>query len=333
MSKLLFLVFIIFVIAIIIVVVSLWAYNKRLDKVTSGEIRDTHNKLPEPGTTAGVTYRTVLIILTIIAVLSISSLIGQISSLSSNVTSLQSKLHDINMDLLELQRKVEENGKLTTNLSYEITGADLEKKTATLKFSVDLKQYSDDTKVKIALGDLEFPLTRENVGTYSGQVTADLFQTYDQLKICITEGTTTKVEISDFYQTLFMNVLPLGGLDCNINSKDVGKKTKCNGWYRLVIYNPEKLQKVNVTYLVDGKVYKTFDATTMAKDYAQIELDKDLTIEKDLSLLVETITTDGYKIEKKTILVYRTPIDPGTDEYERIYDNAGNLVWENEKYN
>lgn len=333
MSGILIFVLILIFIAGIIVVVNLIAYNKRLDKVTSGEVRDTHSNLPEPGTTAGITYKTVLIALTIIAVLSISSLIGQMNSMSRNVSSLQSKLHEINMELLELQSKVEENGKLTTDLSWEITGQDMEKKTVDLNFTVGLKQYSAETKVKMLLGDHEFPLTMVKAGTFSGQMTTGLFQNYDQLKICITEGTITTVETTDFDQSLFMDVLPFGGLDCNFTSKDIGKKTKCNGWYRLVIYNPEKLQKVTATYLVDGKEYKSFDATDMAKEYTQINLDKDITIEKDLSLLVETISTDGYKIEKKYILVYRTPAGSDAQEYEKVYDEAGNLVWENEKYN
>ena len=333
MSKILFMVIILIVIAVIIVVVSLLAYNKRLDKVTSGEIRDTHSKLPEPGTTAGVTYKTVLICLTIIAVLSISTMIGQINSMSSNLSSMQTKLHEINMDLLEMQRKVEENGRLTTDLSWEVTGEDLEKKTVDLKFTVGLKQYSDDTKVKMVLGDHEFALTKETAGTFSGQLTTDLFQSYDQLKVCITEGAITKVETTDFYQDLFYDILPFGGIECNFNSKDFGNKTKCSGWYRLVVYNPDKLQKVTVTCLVDGKEHKTFDATKMAKESTQIDLDKDLTIEKDLSLIVETLSTDGYKIEKKYVLVYRTPAGSDVEEYERVYDEAGNLVWENEKYN
>ena len=333
MSKILFMVIILIVIAIIIVIVSLLAYNKRLDKVTSGEIRDTHSKLPEPGTTAGVTYKTVLICLTIIAVLSISTMIGQINSMSSNLSSMQTKLHEINMDLLEMQRKVEENGRLTTDLSWEVTGENPEKKTVDLKFTVGLKQYSDDTKVKMVLGDHEFALTKETAGTFCGQLTTELFQSYDQLKVCITEGAITKVETTDFYQNLFYEVLPFGGLECNFNSKDFGNKTKCSGWYRLVVYNPDKLQKVTVTCLVDGKEYKTFDATKMAKEYTQIDLDKDLSIEKDLSLLVETISTNGYKIEKKYVLVYRTPAGSDAEEYEKVYDEAGNLVWQNEKYN
>ena len=333
MSKIFILLLVIFVIAFIIVVAGLLAYNKRLEKVTRGELRDTHSRIPEPGTTAGVTYKTVLIALTIISVLSISTLIGQISSMSNNVSNLQSNLHNINMDLLELRQKVEDNGRLTTNLEWTVTGQDMAKKTVDLKFTVDLKQYSDDTKVMMVLGDQEFPLTREKAGTFSGQITSDLFQNYDQLKTCITEGSITKVETTDFDQNLFYDVLPFGGLECNFTSKDFGKKTKCNGWYKLVVYNPEKLQKVTVTYLVDGKEYKTFDATKMAKEYTQIDLDKDITIEKDLSLLVETISTDGYRIEKKYVLVYRTPAGSDAEEYEKIYDEAGNLVWENEKYN
>ncbi|MBR6476934.1 MAG: hypothetical protein IKS85_00665 [Lachnospiraceae bacterium] len=331
-SRIFFFVIIMIVLAIIIVVISFLAYNKRLEKISNGELRDTHSKLPEPGPTAGVTYKTVLICLTIIAVLSISTMIGQINSMSSNLSSMQSKLYNIDMELLELQRKVEENGRLTTDFYWEITDQNMEKKTATLKFSIGLKEYSEDTIVTLALKDQDVMLPRTAPGTFSGQITTNLFENYDQLKVCITDGGITKVETIDFYEYLFWNVLPMGSLECNLNSKDSSGKTKTSGWYRLHYESPDKIQSVTVRYLVDGKEVKTLDATTQAKNYEQINLDEEYTFERDLSLLVETLTTDGYRIVEKSYLSSRTSADFEDDDYERIYDGNGNLVWENEKY-
>ncbi|MBQ9490262.1 MAG: hypothetical protein IKO03_10060 [Lachnospiraceae bacterium] len=326
-------VIILLILAVIIILVGVLAYNKRLDKITRGEAHDTHTRIPEPGTTAGVTYKTVLIALMIIAVLSISSLLGHISAMKNQITSLQSQVHTMSMDVIELKNDLAQSDSLVTDLAWEITGQDMEKKTADLKFTLGLKQYSDDTKVTIALKNHEIPLTKTAPGTFSGQLTTNIFESYEQLKICITEGTITTVETSDFYQYLFWDLLPVNMLECNLDSKDLREKTKCNGWYRLIYDHPEMLQKVTITYLVDGEEYKTFDATSMAKEGAQIDLDKDVIIKKDLVLVVETLSTDGYKIVKKNPLVYRTPSDYLEDGYERIYDAAGNLVWENEKYN
>lgn len=333
MSGITIFIIIMFIIAIIVVISGSLAYNKRLEKVTSGELRDTHSRIPEPGTTAGITYKTVLIALAIITVMSVSSVIGLMHSLNNNVNSLKSQLHNVDMDLMELQRRVEEGDRLVYNLNWEITGQDLEKQTTDLKFSLDLKQYSNDTKVTLVLGDYEISLAETAPGTFSGQVTASLFERYEQIKACIKEGNVTKVETMDFYQDLFGDVLPIAQLDCSLTTKDSFKTTKCSGWFRLSYDLPEKIEKVTVTYFVDGKEYKTIDATTEAKECKQIDLDKNVTIERDLTILVETLSTGGYKTAKKSVLVYRTNSNYVEDDYERIYDASGNLVWENEKYN
>lgn len=333
MSKIFFSVIIMFIVAIIIVVASLIAYNKRLEKVASGELRDTHSKIPEPGMTAGITYKTVLIALVIISVLSISSTAGVIRTLSSNVTNLQSKLHTISMDVMKLQDEVSRINSLLTDFSWELTGHDMVKKTATIKFSLGLKEYSKNTKVAIALKSFDADLTMTGHGTFTGEITTNLFEFYDQLKICITEGEVTKVESVDFYEYLFWDVLPMHGLECEFASKDAPGSAKCSGWYRLAFNNTEKIKKVNVRYVVDGKEVKSFDATAQAKENVQITLDKEYTYESAVSLIIETDTVDGYRIETRTIIAYRAPIANEDDDYERIYDEAGNLVWENEKYN
>ena len=62
------------VIAILIIVISIIVYNKRLDKITKGEIHDTHNPVPEPKTTANVLYKTILIVITAVSFISISTM-------------------------------------------------------------------------------------------------------------------------------------------------------------------------------------------------------------------------------------------------------------------
>ncbi|MBP5281549.1 MAG: hypothetical protein J6Z22_03525 [Lachnospiraceae bacterium] len=333
MASIFYYLIIMFVIAIIIVIASLIAYNKRLDKVAKGEARDTHSKIPEPGTTAGITYKTVLICLAIITVLSVSSVIGLVRSLNSNVSNLQSQLRDISMDISQLRYDLKQSSALVSDFSYEITGKDLEKKTATLKFYLGLKEYTEDTRVTLGLKNREVVLTMDTPGTFSGEITTDLFEAYDQLKVCVTEGNITKAENMDFYEYLFWDVLPMHHLECNFEAKESLGKTKCSGWYRLAFDAPEKIQKVTVKYLVDGKEVKSIDATKQAKDNTQIDLDDDFEIKSDLSLLIETETPEGYKIVHKMVIVYQASPDNEPEDYERIYDAGGNLVWANEKYN
>ena len=56
-------------VAALTVLFSIVIYNRRLDRVTRGEERDTHSAIPEPRTTAGVIYRIVLMVLAVITLL------------------------------------------------------------------------------------------------------------------------------------------------------------------------------------------------------------------------------------------------------------------------
>jgi len=82
-------------IAAVIIVVSIVAYNKRLDKVTRGEVHDTHSAIPEPRSTAGVIYKTVLIILAILIYIGLSTASGIISGLENRVSSLDSSVQGL----------------------------------------------------------------------------------------------------------------------------------------------------------------------------------------------------------------------------------------------
>ncbi|MCR5458511.1 MAG: hypothetical protein K6F51_01310 [Acetatifactor sp.] len=332
MSKIAFSLIFMFIIAIIIILLSIYAYNKRLDKIAKGELRDAHSNVPEPAATAGVTYKAVLIALSIVAILSISRANGMIDSLNNTINNMKGTQHEMNMEILELQRQVAQSEKLVSNLSWQISGQDMEKKTVDLFFSVDLKQYSDLTRVTLALKDKEILLTKSTPGTFTGTLTTDLFASYDELKVCITEGNLTKVESEEFSHYLFWDVLPLPSLACSGESKDSFGKIKYNGWFSFQYQAPDKLEKVTVTYVADGKDVKTFDATSEAKTGARIDLDKDITVEKNLAIRTTVITTYGYRIETQNVITYKAEPDCMGEDYERIYDANGNLVWNNEKY-
>ena len=325
-----FFIIIILIIAAIIIFVSFCLYNKRLQKIADGELRDTHTRIPEPGTTAGITYRTVLIGLAIIAILGISSINGLIRSLNNNMNDLSSKQYELSLKLTEMQNQMEQRDRMVSDFTWEITDKDVNLKTAGVTFWVDLKQYSDNTAVTLALKEREIPLTKTGPGTFSGTATLDIFEGYDIVKICIRENDVTRVENMDFYQSLFLELFPMPRLECSFSVKEANGKMKCNGSYKFSFDNRDQIKKVKVTLLGDGKEIQTFDATDMAKDDTRIELEKNTTVEKDLVLQLEVITNDDYKLVQRQVLVYST--SAGSDEdYERIYDRDGNQIWENEK--
>ncbi len=321
-----------FAIGVAIILVSVHAYNKHLDKVAKGEISDAHTRLPEPRATAGITYLIIITVLSVFTVTGISAANGRIQSINNSINELKRELSSVNRELLNLQAQAEKSNKLVSDYFWEIVDQDLTDKTATLKFSVGLKQYSDDTTVSLSLGNQTIPLKRTASGSFSGQLTTGLFDFYELLTVQITEGTLTTIETEDFYQNLFWDLLPMPHQECTLTAKYAWGKQTCSGSYRLACNSPEKIKQVTLTYFSGGKELDSFDATKEAKENLPITVKKTLPTNGDLAIRALILTTDGYQIDQMIYLVIPSSPDFHEDSYERIYDAGGNLVWENEKY-
>ena len=64
----------------------------------------------------------------------------------------------------------------------------------------------------------------------------------------------------------------------------------------------------------------------------EIELEKGLALEKDLTLRVELVSKNGFKTVQQTVIIYATEFDFENAEYFKVYDTNGQLVWESDQY-
>ncbi|MBR4607275.1 MAG: hypothetical protein IKO41_13760 [Lachnospiraceae bacterium] len=328
MSNLAGFIFILFLIAAVIIIVGVLAYNKRLDRITKGEVHDTHTRIPEPGTTAGITYKIVLMVLAVFAVLSISTANGLISSLNSSINNLKSEQNMLNREITQLRYQLEQNDRIASTTYWNIPEQNLETQTVKVQFTAELKQYSDNTSLALSHGNTEIPLKKTAPGVFSGDFTANLFEDFADMKLCITENGVTKIETTDFPQYLFWDILPMPSLQCTFDSSvTLDKKLKYSGSYMLMTSAQDQIEKATVTYMTDGKDLKTLDITKEAKALEQITLEKGLDLEKDLTFRIELTTKDGYKVVEQTTVIYETSYD-SDDEYLRIFDKDGKLIWE-----
>ena len=108
MSSLIIYIIIVLVLAAVIVALSVYAYNRRLDRITRGEERDTHSAVPEPRTTVSVLYRPILMAVVIVSLLTVSALNGRISTLQSSLNELRSNQNSMNWDLESIRQQLEE---------------------------------------------------------------------------------------------------------------------------------------------------------------------------------------------------------------------------------
>ncbi|MBR4743264.1 MAG: hypothetical protein IK082_03605 [Oscillospiraceae bacterium] len=311
-----------------IAVVCVAAYNRRMDRITSGELRDTHNSIPEPKTTVGVLYRVVLMAVVVLALFSISAANGRLSSLQDKVNQLQSDQSRLVDEIYDLQQKLEQDRFLVANSWWGYEGVDFDARTVEVAYTVALKQYSEDTTVTLDVNGKAVPLEAGTSGSFTGRFTAGLFEDLSQAMLHVVENGTTKGESADLPEYVFWDFLPMPSLSSEFESGMPLGKMKYSGSYAVLTDQPEEIEAAAVTYLSGGRELKTLDITEAVRNRETITLEKGLDLEKDLTFRIELVTKTGFRIVQQTVMIYESSVDIESQEYLRILDGDGSIVWE-----
>ena len=324
--------------AILIITVSIIIYNRRLDKVTRGELHDTHNPLPEPKTTAGVLYRTILIVIVSISLISIGTMSGLVVSLQNSVRDLQTSNTDISNELYSLRTMLDEQAKLISDYNWDFENIDYDSLEADIIVKAHLKEFADDTEVTLSINGNSIPMEKDAVelGTYCGRFHVSLFDELMNGAVLIkTAGVFTSENI-DIAESLTWDFFPFPGISTRFTSERTANgKLKYDGAYTVMFDNDEYhnikktgISKVMVTYMTSGRELKTIDITQQALNREEIVLESGLEIDKDLTFRFEITTDSGYKLIQNSVMIHDMAIDPDSIEGARIEDTNGNVVWQ-----
>ena len=313
-----------------IVAACIVAYNRRLDRITSGEIRDTHSAIPEPRTTAGVLYRIILMAAVVLALFSISAANGKLTTLQSRVNQLQSEQSQLVSEIEELQTQLEQSAYSVANSWWEYENVDLDAGTLEVVYTAQLKQYAEDTAVTLEFNGKSLPLEQETPGSFTGRFSIGLFEEFGHPFLCITENGVTKGESADFPECVFWEFLPMPSYSCKFESGISLGKMKYSGTYTVITDHPEEICFAEITYLTGDRELKTMDITDKVVNLEMITLEKGLDLEKDLTFRLELVTKDGFRIVDQSVMIYETSADVESREYLRILDREGNTVWEDD---
>lgn len=328
MAQLSILLFILIALAAAIILFCVTAYNRRLDKITSGQLHDTHSSIPEPSTTVNIIYKSLLIVFVIIALFSASASSGLLLSIQQNLSDLQSSQYQMTQEIRELQDQLERSNKLVSSFEYELTDPDYEKKTAEAKYTLRLRKYSADTVVTLMINGQEIPLSQDQAGTFSGHFTAHFFDDYANPMILVTENGITESEKADFPEYVFWNFLPMPSFNCQFTSNTFFGRMKAKGSYTLVIDSPNEIASASITYLTGGRELKTLDITRQVLGQEEIPLEEGLALEKDLTFRTEITTQSGLRIVEQSAMIYEAPTHLDEVNFLRILDQDGNIIWE-----
>ncbi|MBR2520893.1 MAG: hypothetical protein IKE62_01755 [Oscillospiraceae bacterium] len=329
MSGLAFYIIIVFIAAAVTILVGVLAYNKRLDKIARGEARDTHSAIPEPRTTVGVAYRTVLMVLVVIMQLTVSSLSGKISSMQNTINDLTSRQNSLNFDLQNMVNNLEEQQKLVQSCSVDVVSADNGNRTAVVRCSVSLKRYSEGTGAVLVLGDREVVLTREAGGVFAAEFTVGWFEQFNEPKLVVTEdGVSVAEDLDDMPQFILWDIVPMPYMSSSFTSgKRFGKLTY-EGSFAIGTDRPQDVESVSLSYLTGGRVLKTMDVTQETMDGTTITLEQGLKLESDLTLRVELVSKTGLVIIDQYTVIYDSASFFGDMNYTTITDLDGTVLWD-----
>ena len=329
MSSLAIYVIVLFVVAVIVVFVSIFAYNKRLDKVTSGEIRDTHSSIPEPGTTVGTIYKIILMVLIVIMFFAVSTINGKLTAVQNDIDQMQLDISSLSTRVYDLEQKLTEGQKHTAYTGWEILEPDYTNRTAEVEFYASLKEYAENAEVILNLNGKEVSLTQDGDGVFRGRFTANFFEEYAHPLLCINEGGRIITEEVDFPQYIFWDFIPIPNLECKFDSDvSVSGKLKYEGWYRVILDYPDEVESVEVAYLTSGKEIKRMDITKEVRNYTEITLEEGMDLDKDLTLQIELVTKNGFRVVDRMVVIYDTSWEYEEMDSLKILDLEGNTVWE-----
>ncbi len=329
MASLAVYVIILFVAAVIVVFVSIFAYNKRLDKVASGEIRDTHSSIPEPGTTVGTIYKIVLMVLIVIMFFMISTINGRLTAVQNDIDQMQNDVLSMSNRVYDLEQKLMEEQKYTAYSGWEILEPDYANRTADVEFYVSLKEYTEDAEVILNLNGNEVPLVRDDGSVFRGRFTANFFEEYAHPLLLIKEGGRIITEEAEFPQYIFWDFIPIPNLECKFDSDvSVSGKLKYEGWYRVVLDRPDEVESAEVAYFTSGKEIKRMDITEEIRNHTEITLEEGLALDKDLTLQIELVSKNGFRVVDRMVVIYDTSLEDEDTDSLKILDLQGNTIWE-----
>ncbi len=317
-------------IAAIIILISIVRYNKHLDKVTRGEVHDTHSTIPEPRTAAGVSYKVVLMIILIMTFIGVSTVSGIVASMQGRMNNLETSLNIMQNQLYTLQLSVDDHASRIEYFNCNIGNLNSSDNTATVETEVLLREYADETTVQLIVDDDVYELTAKGNGFFSADIVRGLFDEGYDTKLVIKEPGRNYTETVDFPGCLVYDFLPMPSYECSFSLNERLGKTTVTGYYNPLVYNNEDVESVTVTYLSGGEELETFDITQETLNRETIDVDRTIPNGADFTFRLEIVTKSGFKIEEQTLMVYSEPEDYDDYEYLRVYDINGNLLWEDD---
>ena len=314
------------ILAVTMLALCIFLYNRRLDRIAKGEARGTHTSVPEPKILFFVVYMIFMFLMLYGTLIFSQRTNSHAQNYSGEIAELKSEIED-------LRREIEESSTYFRRLSYVTRNPDFKEKKVDVFYTVELKEYSDDTKVTVNIDGTDVPLEKVMPGFYNGSFRTDMFKVIDTATVKITDdGRTVTEDRNDLTGEMFWDVIPnISTYYQNASTHISFGKLSFEGGYGVEIDDPENIDSVKVTYMTGDTEIKTLDITEDVLNGNRIVCDKITTEENEISFRYEVTTKDGLRIVDKRAVCFKNRPGNLEDEYEIVYDPDGNVLWDSRK--
>ena len=145
-------------------------YRRHISNVLNG-VEEKGKRISSPGDAVSWVLVALLILWNGINLTQISLLQSSVNSLNSRISDMQ---RDMSINATDISYKLEQIYSPVKYASMSLERLD-EDMTAHFELTLELKEYSDDTKVSVRYGEKSYDLTGTN-GVYTGEVERGLFE-------------------------------------------------------------------------------------------------------------------------------------------------------------
>ena len=288
-------------------------YKRKVNKALTEEKSNAHMRIPAPADTMNIVVKVIVIALLIwiaFSLRTISDLRQDIanmqSSTASEIMSLSNEINILRTELAQVNNKV-------MQYNSEVISVDATHDTCTVRHTLQLKSYADDTTVILRTGNgEEIPLTHKGAGIFEADAKTDMFaQMMEPTTVAIKEdGKNYVEEVSRYFGDVvsyYQLVIPLLNAGYNNVMYDDGTVSIAD----IVLY-PEYKQIYTITSAKvvveqNEKEIDSIDVTKVVKDCLEtfygdvrIPLNKLYNVAaKDTFKVTLCITTpDGYTLKQ-----------------------------------
>lgn len=268
------------VLAVAVGVVIVIIYKRKVNNALKEEKSNAHMRIPAPADTMNIVVKVIVIALLIwiaFSLRTISDLRQDIanmqSSTASEIMSLSNEINILRTELAQVNNKV-------MQYNSEVISVDATHDTCTVRHTLQLKSYADDTTVILRTGNgEEIPLTHKGAGIFEADAETDMFaQMMEPTTVAIKEdGKNYVEEVSRYFGDVvsyYQLVIPL-----------------LNAGYNNVIYDDGTVSIADIVLYPEYKQIYTITSAKVVVEQNEKEIDS-IDVTKDVKDCLETFYGD-----------------------------------------